>query len=683
MFDRFLQIGLQGSRVTPTESNAVHDSRDLQHEREWQALFLTSFLVWLGPTLVGVTAKAWFLAKHGFASIAGSLSLHSLSLGQRLSFFRADLAFGVLLVPLCFLVVHALLPPRWYSRTVGAVTAMALLVQLVAFGEFVVLGNLAGYGLLLEGFDWGIAHPLAALEYLVAFNFIKPLVVVGGTAAALLSLWPLVKRRRQALLKRIYSVSAALWIVCAASAIASWFPWMTPTVFHSAMISLAVQSLEGSEFGSESSTRRYDGYSIGALRPIYQKLANVSGPGWPRPSWGAAQGYDVVLFVMETGPARILSWDASLNDFPNLKHLSQNAWVGTQHYTTSPESFRAITSMLLSMYPVRHNRSFVEKRGIPPGLIQNLHAVGYRTGIYLPNIHGSRYAKDEQDYYETLGPVEVSVPDASPLPKASAPGWQETENLDLAALRKLEADYRASASAGKRFFGVYAPQLSHEPWVDVSKGGNEHDMAKRRYNLMRVEDGHLGELITTIEESGRLDRTLIVVTCDHGLRSSESDSSFRTGQIDDLSFHVPFLLYAPGILKEQTNLPWVTSHIDIGPSILDLLGISEGRAFEAGTAIWNEGLKDRSTFFFASQYFGVDAYHSGESFSMWNPMLNVTYSSRTLHFTTAAAVPVDSLAHREIIGRIQTMGELASAWYNLAISGPSVPPGPSTLVQPK
>ena len=114
-----------------------------------------------------------------------------------------------------------------------------------------------------------------------------------------------------------------------------------------------------------------------------------------------------------------------------------------------------------------------------------------------------------------------------------------------------------------------------------------------------------------------------------------------------------------------------------------MLGISEGRDFEAGTAIWNEGLKDRSTFFFASQYFGVDAYHSGESFSMWNPMLNVTYSSRTLHFTTAAAVPVDSLAHREIIGRIQTMGELASAWYNLAISGPSVPPGPSTLVQPK
>jgi len=669
--------------MTPTERCSTQDSRDLQHGGDWRSLFLTSFLIWLTPTLVGVTAKAWFLAKHGFASVAGSLSLHALSVGQQLSFFRADLVFGIFLLPLCFLGLHALLPVRWYSRTLGAVAIMALVVQLLAFGEFVVLGNLAGYDLLLEGFDWGLAHPVAALEYLVAFDFIKPLVIVGGTAAALLSLWPLVKRRRQALKQQIYAVSAALWIVCAAPAIASWLPWMRPTVFHSAMFSLTVRSLFGSELGSESSAGRYDGYSIGTLRPIYQQLANVSSPGRPRPYWGAAKGYDVVLFVMETGPARILSWDANLNDFPNLNRLRQNAWVGTQHYTTSPESFRAITSMLLSMYPVRHSRSFVERRRTPPGLIQNLHAAGYETGVYLPNVHGTRHAKDEEDYYKTLGPDRVSIPDTSPVPKANAPGWQEAQDLDLLALRNLEGAYRAAASTGTRFLGVFAPQLSHEPWVDVTTGGNEHDMAKRRYNLMKVEDRELGELITTVEQSGRLNKTLLVVTCDHGLRSSESDSSFRAGQIDDLTFHVPFLLYAPGIVKQQTNLSWVTSHLDITPSILDLLGISEGRDFEAGTAIWNESLKDRTTFFWAAQYFGANGYHSGESFSMWNPMINVTYRNHTLHFTAADAVPLDSLAHREIIDWIQTMGALGSAWYNLAISGPSVAPGTATPIQPK
>src|SRR5438094_8141966 len=153
--------------------SASRDEGTTRNGGGWQALFLTSFLIWLTPTLVGVTAKAWFLAKHGFAGVAGSLSLHSLSVGQRLSFFRADLAFGIFLLPLCFLGLHALLPVRWYSRTVGAVAIMAFVVRLLAFGEFVVLGNLGGYDLLLEGFDWALAHPLAALEYLLAFQFIK------------------------------------------------------------------------------------------------------------------------------------------------------------------------------------------------------------------------------------------------------------------------------------------------------------------------------------------------------------------------------------------------------------------------------------------------------------------------------------------------------------------------------
>src|SRR5437763_349286 len=65
------------------------------------------------------------------------------------------------------------------------------------------------------------------------------------------------------------------------------------------------------------------------------------------------------------------------------------------------------------------------------------------------------------------------------------------------------------ASAGTRFLGVYAPQLSHEPWVDVSAGGDERNMARRRYNLMKVEDGELGELMASVERSGRLDSVLI------------------------------------------------------------------------------------------------------------------------------------------------------------------------------
>jgi Sulfatase len=654
-------------------ANFMNAGCDLQSKPSWQASFLTSFLVGLAPCLAGFLAKFWFLStKHGFANVAGALSVNALSFGQRLSFFRGDLVFALVLLPFCFLFARLLLPIRWYWWTVGTITVLGVLIQVLAFAELVVLGNLAGYKLLSVGLVWGASHPVAALGYLFAYSpsssSVKSVALAGGAALVILLGWRVIQTRRQAVKKQIYSLAAVLWIVCAPLAIASWFPWMSPTRFHSPMISLAVESL----FPTESGAGKYQGLSIDALRPIYQKLVNAPGPSSARPYWGAAKNYDVVFFVMETGPAHILMEDASLKDFPNLQRLSQHAWVGTQHYTTSPESIRAVSSILLSTYPPNHAQSFEKKPGKSIGLIQSLHAINYRTGIYLPNIHGSMFAKQEEVYYETMGPDRVfaSVPDASLVPEGASRGWQETEDLDLATLRQMEDDFRASTSAGQRFFGVYLPQLSHEPWVDVSTRGAEHSMAKRRYNLMKLEDRHLGELIATIEKLGRLDRTLIVVACDHGLRNSDSDSSFREGQIDDLTFHVPFFLYAPGIVTKQKNLPWPTSHIDIAPSILDLLGISEAREFEAGTPIWNAGLRDRCIYFFASQYFGADGYRCGGSFSMWNPMLNVTYSGPTLHFTASDAVPLDSRAYQEIVARVQGMGALRNAWYDAASGGP-------------
>ena len=647
--------------------------RNPQTRSDWRRIVLTSFLLGLAPSLTGFLAKFWFLnTKHGFANVAGALSVSSLSIGQRLSFFRGDLLFALVLLPLCYLLARMVLPARVYWWVVGGVTLVGVMIEVLAFAELVVLGNLIGFRLLSVGLVWGIAHPKAALLYLFAYtpsaSSVKSIAAAGLVAAAMVMGWRAVARRREAVVNAVYSAAAIAWIVCIPLLFASWLSWMNPTRFHTSMISLSVESM----FPSDAGAGKYKGLSIDALRPIYQKLANAPEMASAGSHWGAAKDYDVVFFIMETGPEQILMKDASLHDFPNLERLRRHSWVGTEHYTTSPESVRAISSVLLSTYPPNHAQSFEKKPGKSSGLIQSLHAINYQTGIYLPNVHGSLFAKQEEDYYETMGPDRVftSVPDGTQPPQAASHGWRELEDLDLATLHQLEDDFQSSAAAGRRFFGVYLPQLSHEPWLDVATGGAEHNMAARRYNLMKVEDRHLGELIATIEKLGRLDHTLIIVACDHGLRSSESDPSFREGQVDDLTFHVPFFLYAPGIVTKETDLPWPTSHIDIAPTILDLLGVSEGREFETGTPIWNAGLRDRCIYFFASQYFGADGYRCGDSFSMWNPLLNVTYKGPTLHFTASDAVPQNSKAYEDIVARLQGMGAMRNAWYEAASSVP-------------
>src|ERR1700686_2483586 len=98
----------------------MNGESNLQNKPMWLTVFLTSFLVWLMPSLIGFIAKIYFLdSQHGFANVAGALSVKALSLGQQLSFFRADLVFALILIPFCFLIVRLLLPIRWYSWTVG------------------------------------------------------------------------------------------------------------------------------------------------------------------------------------------------------------------------------------------------------------------------------------------------------------------------------------------------------------------------------------------------------------------------------------------------------------------------------------------------------------------------------------------------------------------------------------
>ena len=52
----------------------------------------------------------------------------------------------------------------------------------------------------------------------------------------------------------------------------------------------------------------------------------------------------------------------------------------------------------------------------------------------------------------------------------------------------------------------------------------------------------------------------------------------------------------------------MTSHIDIAPSVLDLLGIEDDRGLELGSPMWEPALADRTTFFFARSYLGADGY---------------------------------------------------------------------------
>lgn len=88
------------------------------------------------------------------------------------------------------------------------------------------------------------------------------------------------------------------------------------------------------------------------------------------------------------------------------------------------------------------------------------------------------------------------------------------------------------------------------------------------------------------------------------------------------------LISAPKVLSQAVRIPWVTSHIDIAPSVLDLLGIVDDRELEQGSPMWNSALTARRVFIFAQGYLGVDGYVEGDRAVMMNYMLKGVSESR-------------------------------------------------------
>jgi membrane-anchored protein YejM (alkaline phosphatase superfamily) len=84
--------------------------------------------------------------------------------------------------------------------------------------------------------------------------------------------------------------------------------------------------------------------------------------------------------------------------------------------------------------------------------------------------------------------------------------------------------------------------------------------------------------------------------------------------MDDYTFNVPLLLYAPGIFSTATEVPGVTSHIDIAPSLLDLLGDEKRPPFFQGLPFWDPAVSGRRVFFLADSTVGCDGMHTGKGF---------------------------------------------------------------------
>jgi phosphoglycerol transferase MdoB-like AlkP superfamily enzyme len=171
--------------------------------------------------------------------------------------------------------------------------------------------------------------------------------------------------------------------------------------------------------------------------------------------------------------------------------------------------------------------------------------------------------------------------------------------------------------SGRPFFTVAWTIQTHAPYATtpgkkvidfLPSDGSLDTAAKNRYlNAIREADTQLGRLFTALRELNLDQNTAVLITGDHGEAfGGIHDSHFHGLNLYEEDIHVPMILWSPALFTHETHSSVVGGHIDIGPTILDLLGMGMP-AGEQGQSLFRANPDQRVYFFQNKSYllFGV------------------------------------------------------------------------------
>lgn len=288
---------------------------------------------------------------------------------------------------------------------------------------------------------------------------------------------------------------------------------------------------------------------------------------------------NVVLVVLESTAVR--HWQLTggpVPNTPNLSRLAERGLLWPRHYAHTPSSMFALYALIGGNHGTPHGehitltRPRIACRSLPEILVDH----GYRAGLF----HTGRFSFTEKDLFFADRGFEVMY-DAMSLPsrgryKRSSWGIEEMAGVEdmLAWIERVARD-----PAGDPFFALYVPVNPHHPYTvpdkRYQKFGDRSSVGKYRDAVYYMDD-MVGRVVEGLDDAGVLQDTLIVFVGDHGEGFLEHPGSKLHGsKIYEEAVRAFALWYAPGALDGPAVDLRAFGHVDLMPTLLDVLGLPQ------------------------------------------------------------------------------------------------------------
>jgi choline-sulfatase len=295
---------------------------------------------------------------------------------------------------------------------------------------------------------------------------------------------------------------------------------------------------------------------------------------------------------------------------PNMDRLAKKSVVFDRAYAMASYTGKSLGPLLIGKYPSETLRDGGHFNVYAPKNIlvaERAHDAGYATFGAMSHFYFKPFSGLSQGFDRW---------DLSAIPPGLADNDNSVSSEALSnVILKLLEDPSGTASRGpsndagapkaglpeagidsdqKPFFAwfhYFDPHAQYAPHPDAPKfGEGEKGPAAWVHAQYDAEvwytDQHLGRVLDAIERAPWAKDTAIVLTADHGEALGDHAMSWHGSELWESLVRVPLVIYVPGV--EPRRVAMKRSHIDLAPTLAELMGIDVPEGEMSGQSLMSE-----------------------------------------------------------------------------------------------
>lgn len=279
---------------------------------------------------------------------------------------------------------------------------------------------------------------------------------------------------------------------------------------------------------------------------------------------------NVLLITIDTLRADHLgTYGYSLQTDPNLQKLAEEALVYRDVTTSVPLTLPSHVSLLTGLYPIAHgvrdNGSFWRGNGETlPELFQQQ---GYETAAWVSSfVLSSRFGLARGfDLYDDYV-VDTAATDSHYLERKAG---------DTIGRVNEWLDRRRSQRPFFAWVHLFDP---HGPYIPPAPYDRQFDSAYD--GEVAYSDWALGQLVSELRKLGLWEKTIVVVTSDHGEGLGDHGENTHGYFVYQSTLQIPLVIKPAGEARMRRDIGRPVHLVDVAPTVLRLSGLQTPGGFQ-------------------------------------------------------------------------------------------------------